>query len=123
MANLDDRLMAMIAQIVDAYGKYNSSRGPSYSSYQALKAMGLDQPGGRAAAGTGVDEDHLTPGRPQGRQQRQGKPHGAKHIDFHGGPPLLDGGFAHPARVCHAGIVDQYVEFHDRLDRRGASGA
>jgi uncharacterized protein len=43
MANLDDRLMAMIAQIVDAYGKYNSSRGPSYSSYQALKAMGLDQ--------------------------------------------------------------------------------
>ncbi|MCA7022279.1 hypothetical protein, partial [Staphylococcus aureus] len=31
---LDDRLAAMIAQIVEAYGRYNSSRGPSYSSYQ-----------------------------------------------------------------------------------------
>jgi uncharacterized protein with von Willebrand factor type A (vWA) domain len=51
MANLDDRLMAMIAQIVDAYGKYNSSRGPSYSSYQALKAMGLDQLEGKLLAG------------------------------------------------------------------------
>ncbi|MUL79291.1 VWA domain-containing protein [Mycolicibacterium sp. CBMA 226] len=51
MVNLDDRLMAMIAQIVDAYGKYNSSRGPSYSSYQALKAMGLDQLEGKLLAG------------------------------------------------------------------------
>ncbi len=51
MASLDDRLMAMIAQIVDAYGKYNSSRGPSYSSYQALKAMGLDQLEGKLLAG------------------------------------------------------------------------
>ena len=39
----DERLAAMIAQIVEAYGRYNSSRGPSYSSYQALKAMSLDE--------------------------------------------------------------------------------
>ena len=39
LANIDERLAAMIAQIVEAYGRYNSSRGPSYSSYQALKAM------------------------------------------------------------------------------------
>jgi len=51
MSSLDDRLMAMIAQIVDAYGKYNSSRGPSYSSYQALKAMALDELEGRLLAG------------------------------------------------------------------------
>ena len=51
MANLDDRLMAMISQIVDAYGRYNSSRGPSYSSYQALKAMALDELEGRLLAG------------------------------------------------------------------------
>jgi uncharacterized protein len=51
MANLDDRLMAMIAQIVEAYGRYNSSRGPSYSSYQALKSMALDELEGRLLAG------------------------------------------------------------------------
>jgi uncharacterized protein with von Willebrand factor type A (vWA) domain len=28
LADMDERLVAMIAQIVDAYGKYNSSRGP-----------------------------------------------------------------------------------------------
>src|SRR5581483_9821513 len=39
LADMDERLVAMIAQIVEAYGKYSSSRGPSYSSYQALKAM------------------------------------------------------------------------------------
>src|ERR1700756_2873314 len=37
----DERLEAMVARIVEAYGRYSSSRGPSYSSYQALKAMGL----------------------------------------------------------------------------------
>lgn len=42
LANLDERLAAMIAQIVEAYGRYTSSRGPSYSSYQAIKAMSLD---------------------------------------------------------------------------------
>jgi uncharacterized protein len=47
----DDRLAAMVAQIVEAYGRYNSSRGPSYSSYQALKAMALDQLEGRLLAG------------------------------------------------------------------------
>jgi uncharacterized protein with von Willebrand factor type A (vWA) domain len=51
LANLDDRLAAMIAQIVEAFGRYNSSRGPSYSSYQALKAMALDELEGRLLAG------------------------------------------------------------------------
>jgi uncharacterized protein with von Willebrand factor type A (vWA) domain len=51
LAGLDDRLMAMIAQIVEAYGQYNSSRGPSYSSYQALRAMGLDELEGKLLAG------------------------------------------------------------------------
>src|SRR6202171_1385318 len=49
--NLDARLAAVIAQIVGAYGRYTSSRGPSYSSYQALKAMGLDELEGRLLAG------------------------------------------------------------------------
>jgi uncharacterized protein with von Willebrand factor type A (vWA) domain len=49
--SLDERLAAMIAQIVEAYGRYNSSRGPSYSSYQALKAMNLDDLEGRLLAG------------------------------------------------------------------------
>ncbi len=51
ISDLDDRLVAMIAAIVEAYGRYTSSRGPSYSSYQALKAMGLDQLEGRLLAG------------------------------------------------------------------------
>ncbi|PJK22384.1 vWA domain-containing protein [Mycolicibacterium goodii] len=51
LADLDDRLAALIAQIVEAYGRYNSSRGPSYSSYQALKAMSLDDLEGRLLAG------------------------------------------------------------------------
>ena len=51
LANVDERLAAMIAQIVEAYGRYNSSRGPSYSSYQALKAMSLDDLEGRLLAG------------------------------------------------------------------------
>ncbi|BBZ08432.1 VWA domain-containing protein [Mycolicibacterium doricum] len=51
LADLDERLAAMIAQIVESYGRYNSSRGPSYSSYQALKAMSLDDLEGRLLAG------------------------------------------------------------------------
>jgi uncharacterized protein len=51
LADLDERLVAMIAQIVSAYGKYSSSRGPSYSSYQALKAMALDELEGKLLAG------------------------------------------------------------------------
>ncbi|KUI01858.1 VWA domain-containing protein [Mycobacterium sp. IS-3022] len=51
LANLDERLAMMIAQIVEQYGRYNSSRGPSYSSYQALKAMNLDDLEGRLLAG------------------------------------------------------------------------
>ncbi|WP_319449034.1 MULTISPECIES: VWA domain-containing protein [unclassified Mycobacterium] len=51
LGNIDDRLAAMIAQIVESFGRYNSSRGPSYSSYQALKAMALDELEGRLLAG------------------------------------------------------------------------
>ena len=51
IGDMDDRLVALIAQIVEAYGRYTSSRGPSYSAYQALKAMGLDQLQGRLLAG------------------------------------------------------------------------
>jgi uncharacterized protein with von Willebrand factor type A (vWA) domain len=51
LANLDERMARIIAQIVEAYGRYNSSRGPSYSSYQALKAMNLDDLEGRLLAG------------------------------------------------------------------------
>ncbi|BBZ03683.1 VWA domain-containing protein [Mycolicibacterium chitae] len=51
LADMDQRLAAMIAQIVEQYGKYNSSRGPSYSSYQALKSMALDELEGKLLAG------------------------------------------------------------------------
>ncbi len=51
LASLDERLQRLIAQIVEAHGRYNSSRGPSYSSYQALKAMNLDDLEGRLLAG------------------------------------------------------------------------
>jgi uncharacterized protein len=55
LAEPDERLVAgvagLIAQIVEAYGKYNSSRGPSYSSYQTLKAMALDELEGKLLAG------------------------------------------------------------------------
>jgi uncharacterized protein len=51
LENIDDRLAAMIAQIVEAFGRYSSSRGPSYSSYQAVKAMALDELEGRLLAG------------------------------------------------------------------------
>lgn len=51
LATMDHRLAEMIAQIVEQYGKYNSSRGPSYSSYQALKAMALDELEGKLLAG------------------------------------------------------------------------
>ena len=51
LAEMDERLVAMIARIVEAYGKYSSSRGPSFSSYQALKAMALDELEGKLLAG------------------------------------------------------------------------
>jgi uncharacterized protein with von Willebrand factor type A (vWA) domain len=51
IGDLDDRLVALIARIVEAHGRYTSSRGPSYSSYQALKAMDLGQLQGRLLAG------------------------------------------------------------------------
>ena len=51
LGDRDERMEALVAHIVEAYGRYNSSRGPSYSSYQALKAMALDQLEGRLLAG------------------------------------------------------------------------
>ena len=51
LAEMDERLVAMVARIVEAYGKYSSSRGPSFSSYQALKAMTLDELEGKLLAG------------------------------------------------------------------------
>src|SRR6201991_3249587 len=51
LSDMDERLVAMIARIVQAYGKYSSSRGPSFSSYQALKAMALDELEGKLLAG------------------------------------------------------------------------
>lgn len=51
LADGDPRLSAMIAAIVGAYGQYRSSRGPSYSAYQALKALALDELEGRLLAG------------------------------------------------------------------------
>jgi uncharacterized protein with von Willebrand factor type A (vWA) domain len=51
LANMDQRLAAMVAQIVEAYGRYNSSRGPSYSSYQTMRAVGLDELEGKLLAG------------------------------------------------------------------------
>jgi uncharacterized protein with von Willebrand factor type A (vWA) domain len=51
LADMDERLVAMIAHIVSVYGRYNSSRGPSYSSYQTVKAMALDELEGKLLAG------------------------------------------------------------------------
>ncbi len=51
LAETDPRLSAMIAAIVGAYGQYRSSRGPSYSAYQALKALALDELEARLLAG------------------------------------------------------------------------
>ncbi|WP_439116782.1 vWA domain-containing protein [Mycolicibacter kumamotonensis] len=51
LADSDPRLSAMIAAIVGAYGQYRSSRGPSYSAYQALKALALDELEGKLLAG------------------------------------------------------------------------
>ncbi|GFG75331.1 vWA domain-containing protein [Mycobacterium botniense] len=66
LAAMDERLVAMIAQIVEVYGKYSSSRGPSYSAYQALKAMALDQLEGRLLAGLLAPYgDELTPTQEQ----------------------------------------------------------
>lgn len=51
LADLDERLLAMIAAIIEAHGKYQSGRGPSYSSYQTLKAMALEELEGKLLAG------------------------------------------------------------------------
>ncbi|MCV6985921.1 VWA domain-containing protein [Mycobacterium shinjukuense] len=66
LADMDERLVAMIARIVEAYGKYSSSRGPSFSSYQALKAMALDELEGKLLAGLLAPYgDQLTPTQEQ----------------------------------------------------------
>lgn len=76
IGDLDERLVAMIAAIVEAHGRYTSSRGPSYSSYQALKAMGLDQLEGRLLAGL------LAPygDEPSGTSKQIAKSHAAQKI-------------------------------------------
>lgn len=51
LANMDQRLASLIAQIVEQHGKYSSSRGASYSSFQALKAMALNELEGKLLAG------------------------------------------------------------------------
>ena len=51
LAESDPRLAALIAAIVESYGQYRSSRGPSYSSYQALKALALDELEAKLLAG------------------------------------------------------------------------
>lgn len=51
LAELDGRMVTMIAHIVEVYGKYRSSRGPSFSSYQALKAIALEDLEGKLLAG------------------------------------------------------------------------
>src|SRR4029077_2490571 len=51
LANIDERRGARLAQFVEPFGRYQSSRGPSYSSYQALKAMSLDDLEGRLLGG------------------------------------------------------------------------
>ncbi|BAV42527.1 vWA domain-containing protein [Mycobacterium ulcerans] len=66
LADMDQRLVGMIARIVETYGKYNSSRGPSFSSYQALKAMALDKLEGKLLAGLLAPYgDELTPTQEQ----------------------------------------------------------
>ncbi|WP_407662697.1 vWA domain-containing protein [Mycolicibacter minnesotensis] len=51
LADTDPRLSAMIAAIVGSFGQYRSSRGPSFSAYQALKALALDELEGKLLAG------------------------------------------------------------------------
>ncbi|ABL05821.1 VWA domain-containing protein [Mycobacterium ulcerans] len=66
LADMDQRLVGMIARIVETYGKYNSSQGPSFSSYQALKAMALDELEGKLLAGLLAPYgDELTPTQEQ----------------------------------------------------------
>lgn len=63
---MDERLVAMIARIVETYGKYNSSRGPSVSSYQTLKAIALDELEGKLLAGLLASyDDGFTPTQEQ----------------------------------------------------------
>ena len=86
LANLDERMAAMIAQIVEAYGRYNSSRGPSYSSYQALKAMSLDDLEGRLLAGLLAPYgDEPTPTQERDRQSSCRPTHRAAAQDGRGG--------------------------------------
>ena len=76
------------------------------------------QPRRRGAPGAGVDEHDMARGRPQRRQQGEGKSHRAKEVHLHRRPPLLDRGVADPARVGHPGVVHQHVELGEHLGRR-----
>ena len=49
LANMDDRLAAMIAQIVEAYGRYNSSRGPVVLVVSGAQGDGTGRTRGQAA--------------------------------------------------------------------------
>ncbi|WP_299561332.1 VWA domain-containing protein [uncultured Mycolicibacterium sp.] len=66
LAEADERMLQLVARIVEAYGKYSTARGPSYSSYQALRAMNLDDLEGRLLAGLLAGYgDHPTPTQEQ----------------------------------------------------------
>ncbi|ALR11304.1 vWA domain-containing protein [Mycobacteroides saopaulense] len=54
-------LNSLIAQIVEAYGKYNSTRGTSYSAYQAMKSLSLDQIEAKLLAGLLGGGDDASP--------------------------------------------------------------
>ena len=97
LANMDERMAAMIAQIVEAYGRYNSSRGPSYSSYQALKAMSLDDLEGRLLAGLLAPYgDEPTPDAGADRQGPCGPAHRAAAEDGRGRDETAYGRTARP---------------------------
>ncbi|RWA16244.1 vWA domain-containing protein [Mycolicibacterium brumae] len=50
-AQADERLLSMIAAIIEAHGRYQSGRGPAYSAYQSLRAISVDELEGKLLAG------------------------------------------------------------------------
>ncbi|KAJ8139127.1 hypothetical protein OY671_007659, partial [Metschnikowia pulcherrima] len=52
---------SLIAQIVEAYGKYNSTRGTSYSAYQAMKSSSSDQIEAKSSSGVLGSGDDASP--------------------------------------------------------------
>jgi uncharacterized protein with von Willebrand factor type A (vWA) domain len=91
IGDLDDRLVAMIAQIVEAHGRYTSSRGPSYSSYQALKAMELGQLQGRLLAGLLAQKiAQLRRMVESETKRRTAEQLGREHVQMYGIPQLAE---------------------------------